>query len=226
MLYINFTKKKYKAFTLAEVLITLGIIGVVAAMTIPTLMQNIQDRQFKEAAKAAYSKASQALEKLITDNGGWDDSLDYITFADQFISYFKTINATSPGHNYAPIDSYIVRSSTSSDYKTLYKNIQANTWQMVYQFITADGMFWTINWTDGTNPDLLYTTIIVDVNGYQKSPNIYGRDVFVFQVKNGKILPEGSNNTAYSASTYCNKTSTSSLNGFGCMTYVMQGIDY
>lgn len=36
--------KKAKAFTLAEVLITLGIIGVVAALTIPALMQNIQDK--------------------------------------------------------------------------------------------------------------------------------------------------------------------------------------
>ena len=32
--------KKIKAFTLAEVLVTLGIIGVVSAMTVPTLMQN------------------------------------------------------------------------------------------------------------------------------------------------------------------------------------------
>lgn len=38
---------KYRAFTLAEVLITLGIIGVVAAMTIPTLMAKIQENTYK-----------------------------------------------------------------------------------------------------------------------------------------------------------------------------------
>ena len=41
--------QRYAGFTLAEVLITLGIIGVVAAMTIPTLMNNIQDVLFKTA---------------------------------------------------------------------------------------------------------------------------------------------------------------------------------
>ena len=39
------------AFTLAEVLITLGIIGIVAEMTIPTLMNNVQDQAFKAAWK-------------------------------------------------------------------------------------------------------------------------------------------------------------------------------
>ncbi len=33
-------------------------------------MQNIQDKQFKEAAKAAYSKASQAVQQMKVDNGG------------------------------------------------------------------------------------------------------------------------------------------------------------
>ena len=41
------------AFTLAEVLITLGIIGVVAAMTIPTLISNTNGAQFKTAYKKA-----------------------------------------------------------------------------------------------------------------------------------------------------------------------------
>lgn len=55
------------AFTLAEVLITLGIIGVVAAITIPTLVNNIQDQQWKTAYKKAYSTLSQALLSANTD---------------------------------------------------------------------------------------------------------------------------------------------------------------
>ena len=42
-------------FTLAEVLITLGIIGVVAAMTMPTLMNSTQGAQYKTAYKKALS---------------------------------------------------------------------------------------------------------------------------------------------------------------------------
>ena len=49
------------AFTLAEVLITLGIIGVVAAMTIPTLISNTNGAQFKSAYKKALSTLNQAV---------------------------------------------------------------------------------------------------------------------------------------------------------------------
>ena len=47
-------------FTLAEVLITLGIIGVVAAMTIPTLISNTNGAQFKTGFKKALSTLNQA----------------------------------------------------------------------------------------------------------------------------------------------------------------------
>lgn len=51
---------KEKGFTLAEVLITLGIIGVVAAMTIPTLMANIRGHQYRTKLKKGFSTLSQA----------------------------------------------------------------------------------------------------------------------------------------------------------------------
>ena len=52
---------KFKGFTLAEVLITLGIIGVVAAMTMPTLINSTQGAQYKTAYKKALSVMSQAI---------------------------------------------------------------------------------------------------------------------------------------------------------------------
>ncbi len=55
-----FTSKRV-AFTLAEVLITLGIIGVVAAITMPTIMANVQKTILKNQFKSAYSKFSQAV---------------------------------------------------------------------------------------------------------------------------------------------------------------------
>lgn len=51
---------KYLGFTLAEVLITLGIIGVVAAMTIPTLIANINGSKYRNQFKKAVSTLSQA----------------------------------------------------------------------------------------------------------------------------------------------------------------------
>lgn len=56
-------------FTLAEVLITLGIIGVVAAMTLPMLVQNYQKNVLKSQFKKAYSVIQEAWKKGETDLG-------------------------------------------------------------------------------------------------------------------------------------------------------------
>ena len=57
------------AFTLAEVLITLGIIGVVAAMTLPTLIQNHQKQTYVTGAKKATATVSNMLQKMMADEG-------------------------------------------------------------------------------------------------------------------------------------------------------------
>lgn len=57
-------------FTLAEVLITLGIIGVVAAMTMPVLINNVRNKQLETAFKGAYSILSQAVQQVANDEGG------------------------------------------------------------------------------------------------------------------------------------------------------------
>ena len=57
-----------KAFTLAEVLVTLGIIGVVSAMTIPTLVKNHQRKVYVTQLQAVVSLLSQAVDKAIQDN--------------------------------------------------------------------------------------------------------------------------------------------------------------
>ena len=66
------THKKL-AFTLAEVLITLGIIGVVAAMTIPTLMSKYYEKQTYTRLKETYSILSQALRSVEEEYGTPDD---------------------------------------------------------------------------------------------------------------------------------------------------------
>ena len=66
--------KKHLGFTLAEVLITLGIIGVVAAMTIPTLMSNTNSSEMKTAYKKILSAMNQAVTMSV--------ALNYVDFAD------------------------------------------------------------------------------------------------------------------------------------------------
>ncbi len=69
--------KDFKGFTLAEVLITIGIIGVVSAITIPTLIQSYKDRIVETRLQKIYSVMNQAIQRAEADYGAkelWDYS--------------------------------------------------------------------------------------------------------------------------------------------------------
>lgn len=218
MIY-NYGQRKKRAFTLAEVLITLGIIGVIAAITIPTLMQNIQDRQFKEAAKEAFSKASQAVQQMKQDEGG-DLAYYYsnmVKFKPIFAKYFKVVQDCN-------LNDCVAGADTSDVYKNLY-GTPGVTWFMYNgQFVTTDGMFWGI-YNPGSGYGS-YIMITVDVNGYQQKPNVFGRDVFMFQLLNDNLIPMGAPNTYLSPANYCIRGGNTGWQGLACMNYVMQGKDY
>lgn len=154
-------------FTLAEVLITLGIIGVVASITIPVLMNNIQDAQFKTSYKKAYSAASQALNKANADylmiNAATSNTTDmqknFITFMNQFKVSKSCIsnnneecwnpNGEKYGVNYNPPG--IPVSST-------------------YAFVDSSGISWSMAYS-------FYDELLLDTNGF-KGPNQWGKDRF------------------------------------------------
>ena len=73
------------AFTLAEVLITLGIIGVVAAMTMPALLTNVNDKIFESQRKVAASKLTAAIS-MLNVNGSLASSSD----TEEFINALKS----------------------------------------------------------------------------------------------------------------------------------------
>ena len=86
--------KKRIAFTLAEVLVTLGVIGVVAAMTLPTVIKNYQKKVAATKVKSAYSQLLQAVQRSEADNDeikGWDFSTTSTkTFMEKYLEpYFK-----------------------------------------------------------------------------------------------------------------------------------------
>ena len=96
---------KKSAFTLAEVLITLGIIGIVAALTLPTVIQNYQKQATVTKLKKAYSMLGQVAQKSIADNGAIDfvegDLLDEGAvkkfFNTYWLSYFKGVDVFPDG---------------------------------------------------------------------------------------------------------------------------------
>ena len=83
------------AFTLAEVLVTLGIIGVVSAMTVPTLMQNYQRQSYVTQLHKTYNEFSQALLRYQTDRNAINLSEAGLSSQDavnNFITtYFKNV---------------------------------------------------------------------------------------------------------------------------------------
>ena len=79
------------AFTLAEVLITLGIIGIVAAMTLPTLIQSNKNKEVEAKLKKIYSVMNQAILLSEKDNGPkeyWPQSCKDDTCEDFYKTYF------------------------------------------------------------------------------------------------------------------------------------------
>lgn len=90
--FVNFS-----GFTLAEVLITLGIIGIVASLTIPALVGKYKDKVFIAQTKKTYAVVQTAFNQWMYDKGCSDyaclfeQSKTQAELADEFLSYFKSV---------------------------------------------------------------------------------------------------------------------------------------
>ena len=147
------------AFTLAEVLITLGIIGVVAAMTMPSLMQNYKRQQATARIKKFVSVINQALISAENDLGPREDWV--IGEMDNSDSAYNFLNTY--------IKPYI--KSADIEKRTLFGMNMATL-----RFVDGSQMSVKV----GACYDIWY-----DING-EKGPNEKGRDIFVFILcKNG-----------------------------------------
>ena len=212
-------------FTLAEVLITLGIIGVVAAMTLPALVNWTNGIQYKVSLLKAYSVLSQAIKRLNADQGYIVNQENYgmHKLAPALKKYF--IQGKDCGFTDCKINGTDdnVGNLLSDTYKTYNGNRGFSANFDEGQAILADGMFLMID-NDGSNP----ICISVDVNGYNKNPNKFGHDVFMFQIdnKSGNLLPMGMKGTRYPYPEFCSATSTDNRNGFGCTVKALTDENY
>jgi len=200
-----------KAFTLAEVLITLGIIGVVAALTLPSLIANQKKQALRAGLKKNYSVISQALEKMQQDLGEMiaPDTYSGKTFKPLYQKYFNV--AKDCGWiNCIP--------NTNCDYKAYINNTKTGcTFFDDGQFILQDGSLIAIENPTADAGWGFRVWISVDVNGYQKPPNTWGQDMFTFEIMpDGRLLPMGAEGTYYSETDYCSTTSTDKYNGIAC----------
>ena len=107
--------KKKAAFTLAEVLITLGVIGVVAALTMPTLLKNIAERSNSEAQANLAQKITKSMDLMRADGGLERTYNSTDEFVDEFSKYIKISTRCDADHI---ADCWPTKTVTTSDGKT------------------------------------------------------------------------------------------------------------
>ena len=109
------TPNKKFAFTLAEVLITLGVIGVVAALTMPTLLKNIAERSNSEAQANLAQKITKSMDLMRADGGLERTYNSTDEFVDEFSKYIKISTRCDADHI---ADCWPTKTVTTSDGKT------------------------------------------------------------------------------------------------------------
>lgn len=210
--------QKIRGFTLAEVLITLGIIGIVAAMTIPVIIRNAEKQTIITKVKESYSLLSQATQQINNDCGG--DILSCLSNPTNTTQYNSTLGKEITDY-YSGKLSVIKDCSNGSAgcwNSSAYKVLSGNTWGWWYdltpymtnaRIVLKNGMSLGFIW-DGPASAPMYFDINVDINGIQ-GPNQFGKDTFRFyyNANSKNIMPLTTSD--------CN----TGANGWGCANVIL-----
>lgn len=164
-----------RAFTLAEVLVTLGIIGVVAALTMPSLVGNYQKKVNIAGLKKAHSVLSQACMNIVRERGIDTFAMcsvnDSQCLGDMFKSELKLLSGTLWTPN-----SGIAEGCWEDKEIT-------NPQEVHYCTVTADGIVYDFDMEWPRTENKVNGYILVDINGLKK-PNKFGRDRYAFSIIN------------------------------------------
>ena len=185
---------KAAAFTLAEVLITLAVIGIVAALTLPGLIQNHNEKAWSTAKDLWEKKLTETVRRMNTDGvmTGHDSTEDFMDTFKQYMKVIKTCDNTdinkcySPkvvttGSNEEPME--VETDSLTSASSMGLKEWQTNTNTM--SFVVADGTTVIMAYQpecpyadpiEDTGSQVSCMAYMVDVNG-KKGPNRVGKDI-------------------------------------------------
>ncbi len=172
-----------KGFTLSEVLITLGIIGIVAVLTIPAVMKNYRNSLYVAQLKKVYAQISDAAQAEMND---------------EHCSNFYETKAAQPSKCSNP-NQGVCESGAGYFLNTYFKPIKRNCKTgtnkcLADKYTNIDGTDaksfygeYCIQTTNGAticveyNPANHVPSVAVDVNG-PSEPNMTGRDVFVMNM--------------------------------------------
>lgn len=173
----------FLAFTLAEVLITIGIIGVVAAITIPIVINNTQMAEYKSALNKQLSILSGAYTYVKQANGGSimglcsnNDSTCLYNLFKPYLKISTTVSGTPSSDNLAGCwNNSEVLNPTEQQVCNILNDGSIVNFDMEYS-----------NCDNGAPPHCAYVEI--DVNGL-KGPNTWGKDRYALNMTNTEIFP-------------------------------------
>jgi len=231
---------KKNGFTLAEVLITLGIIGVVAALVMPALIANYKKQVYVTQLKKTISAWEQGMNLMLATDGV--DYLGDTEFARVLLSagqygYNGTSAALVP-ESTDILKKYfkIIKIEDAAQYSVKYLNGTSFPFSPGYRkFYMADGSVYYVAISFGMDPttdNISYGDRIIDVNG-DKGPNLMGRDIFGFRVNNkGMLIPYNSEQVVPYGQAYWRDTPSScgvagssdmtGVNGIGCAARIIE----
>ena len=222
-----------KGFTLSEVLITLGIVGIVSVLTIPAIMKNYKDKVYMTQLKKIYGQLSEATQSMMND----EQAESFYETTGGVIQSCSDINSGTceKGEGYF-FNKYlkIVQNNCGQNSKCIGNNytnaagdaLPAPTGQYCVQTANGATICSSFNPRVGgidNNPCL---SLIVDVNG-PSAPNTTGKDVFAIDVHPDGSLSDYSSGCAPDNKgcdpTLCNTQNTSIYNAAcGCLNKVIE----
>lgn len=181
-------------------LITLVIVGVIASMTIPTLMNNTKKQEFVSQLTKTYSTLSQGLNSIWNKNDTAPGDYEFFTthnFMDEFAKVTNIQKKCSTisyctGSNIYDNHRFLSGSTINSSYIGDGKTVITADGQMI-SFVSSVSTTYGLTAEDTENT---MGRLVVDVNG-NKGPNKIGIDTFYFYLVRGKgIVPAGIENSS------------------------------
>ena len=242
--YTKLIKNRSAGFTLAEVLITLVIIGIISAAVIPLMMNNLHKDEMAFRLQRSYSLFNQALLMMARDNDsnselsetGIFNSSDS-TFGNELMKYIKVTKNCGTGSGCFP-------PQMGSEFQTLSTKVASTSITgSHYSFISLDNVAYMVQSTgagcvssfNGASSSLyskhmtqICGLVWIDLNAH-KPPNSWGNDIFLFYITNGKgpsLYPAGGRDDSRMrwsndgvTATNCTKASP---NGYACAGRVVE----
>lgn len=190
------------AFTLAEVLITLGIIGIVAAMTIPSLVQDYREKAQVTRVKKFYSVFSQAYAMALQDNGPFDTwgLSDSVQDIDESGNGIQSEESLANADKFMQIMSKYLQ---KAGYEKFHSNIQKeNVGFVLPDGTNIRGMWLQPSKCDSSNVNSYCGDVYIHVgnkkdNYDENGKKLVNNDVFAFIIQPHRIYPVGTSNTQF-----------------------------